>query len=290
MTGADDSPDAPDTDPLRAQNPWGAGGWGASYASPPQAQPAARADGMASEGRFDPPKRGYEPNQPVLGDVELPSAPDPFAFPTAPAGGGGRRIAAVGLGVVVLLGVLGVLAFWLINRSAPDATIEAAEPGTATPVPPTEAVTATAAPHRDPVAEAQLLRALPAGYPPGVCRPVPPGPSAVAAVDCGNNTDEGGPVTASYSVAGDRAALDAALSAAVRPADIVVCPGNIQSPGPWRRNARPEQVAGTLVCGMQGNVPTIAWTDAERMVLSAVSAEPVGPSLDQLYQWWSTHS
>jgi len=112
----------------------------------------------------------------------------------------------------------------------------------------------------------------------------------VAAADCANNTDPNGPTSANYSVARDRAALDNALGAAIRPADVVVCPGDIQSPGPWRRNARPELVVGTLVCGMQGDVPTVAWTDNERLAISVVRGEPAGPGLDQLYAWWSSHS
>jgi len=34
----------------------------------------------------------------------------------------------------------------------------------------------------------------------------------------------------------------------LRGSTIVTRPGNIQSPGPWRRNATPQQVSGTLVC------------------------------------------
>ena len=49
---------------------------------------------------------------------------------------------------------------------------------------------------------------------------------------------------------------------------VVNCPGNIQSPGAWRRNATPQQVSGTLVCGFRGGVPTLAWTDDAKLMLS----------------------
>jgi hypothetical protein len=71
---------------------------------------------------------------------------------------------------------------------------------------------------------------------------------------------------------------------------VVNCPGNIQSPGPWRRNATPQQVSGTLVCGLQASRPTLAWTDDIVLLLGVVRADATGPTLDQLYAWWSTHS
>jgi hypothetical protein len=71
---------------------------------------------------------------------------------------------------------------------------------------------------------------------------------------------------------------------------VVNCPGNIQSPGPWRRNATPRQVSGTLVCGLQQSRPTVAWTDDIVLLLGVVRADDKGPTLDQLYAWWSSHS
>jgi serine/threonine kinase PknH len=261
-------PDAPDTDPLPAQNPfgasWGAGGWGAGFTDLPRRNPAVGAE------------------RPDL----VPQVPDPFAFPSPPERGGGvlsGRMAVAGVGVLVLLAAVGGL-IWLLNRSPSEPATEVA-PGTGT-----TAETTTEVVRRDARAEAQLLRMLPAGYPPGSCRPVEPRPGTAATVDCTGNSDPGGPASASYSLAADRAALDIALTAAVRPESIVVCPGNIQSPGPWRRNAAPDRVAGTLVCGMPGDIPTVVWTDVERMVVSVVRSDPPGPGLDQLYLWWSTHS
>lgn len=75
-----------------------------------------------------------------------------------------------------------------------------------------------------------------------------------------------------------------------RGVSVVTCPGNIQSPGPWRRNATPQQVSGTLVCGVQQDRPTLAWTDDIALLLGVVRADDKGPTMDRLYAWWSSHS
>ncbi|MFN8228070.1 MAG: hypothetical protein U0R18_15285 [Mycobacterium sp.] len=276
-----------DTDPMmNSANPYGAGwgaGWGASWADAPE--PNATAP--------DPPPAERTP-APTLGEVELPSATASFAFPTQPARStgsvSGRQIALVVGGLAALAAIIG-LVFWSINRS-PSAT-EATDAGDSgqvnSPAASTTADTTTRA-ARDAGAEASLVRMLPPGYPPAACRPVDPQQGAVATVTCDGNVDPGGPPSATYLLLRDRPALDAAFVAAVRPDAVVTCPGNIQSPGPWRRNATPQKVSGTLVCGVQDGVPTLAWTDTERMLVGVVRSDSPGPTLDQLYQWWSSHS
>ncbi|WP_235683224.1 hypothetical protein [Mycolicibacterium fluoranthenivorans] len=58
--------------------------------------------------------------------------------------------------------------------------------------------------------------------------------------------------------------------------------------GPWRRNANPAVVAGTLYCGIDGGEAVIAWTTDSELLLSVVEAD--GRSMDGLYRWRSTHS
>ena len=70
----------------------------------------------------------------------------------------------------------------------------------------------------------------------------------------------------------------------------MTCPGNIQSPGPWRRNAAPDIVAGTLFCGTQEGQAVVVWTSDAQSLLNVTEAGAQGPSLDQLYAWWGTHS
>ncbi|PRC60561.1 hypothetical protein C6A85_17615, partial [Mycobacterium sp. ITM-2017-0098] len=84
---------------------------------------------------------------------------------------------------------------------------------------------------------------------------------------CSKNDDPGGPLTATYTLAKDAGSLKELFDGLVGSSSVVNCPGNIQSPGPWRRSAAADQTAGTLVCGFQQSKPTVAWTtDAELMM------------------------
>ncbi|WP_241474006.1 hypothetical protein [Mycolicibacterium neoaurum] len=84
--------------------------------------------------------------------------------------------------------------------------------------------------------------------------------------------------------------LQGLLRDTVKDAQVVVCPGNIQSPGPWRRNATPSQVAGTLVCATRADRALVAWTTDNRRLVSLIEADAQGPSMVQLYTWWAAHS
>jgi serine/threonine protein kinase len=179
-----------------------------------------------------------------------------------------------GLGAV-LVAALGI---WLLWPSSD-------EPGSAS------ADTTTSAPRTaDPEAQAKLLRVLPPGYPPNSCKPASLPQNALARVECGQNGDTDGPSSATYTLLPDQATLRAALDDVVGATNVVMCPGDIQSPGPWRRHATPDQVSGTVVCGVQQGRPTVAWTDDAESLLSVTRAEAGGPTLDQLYAWWSSHS
>jgi hypothetical protein len=193
----------------------------------------------------------------------------------------------LGIGALATLATVGGLTFWLTHRSVPAGESTDEVPAS---VPTTQQTKSTPASRRDAEAEARLLQSLSPGYAPGVCEPVEPEPGASAMVNCGTNTDPGGPTSATYTLALDKPALDRVLADAVTADSVLICPGNIQSPGPWRRNATPDKISGTLVCGLQRNVPAIAWSDEERMLVAAIRSDPPGPSLDQLFAWWSTHS
>ncbi|OBI72389.1 hypothetical protein A5663_08090 [Mycobacterium sp. E740] len=138
--------------------------------------------------------------------------------------------------------------------------------------------------------QAQLLRLVPRGYPPGACKTTATPENALAQVDCDRNNDPDGPVSANYRLFGEKAALQAEFDAAIATASRVNCPGNIQSPGPWRRNATPDRVSGQLFCGLQDGKPIVVWSDEPRMTVSAVRAGADGPTFPQLYAWWSSHS
>lgn len=110
-------------------------------------------------------------------------------------------------------------------------------------------------------------------------------------MSCQGNADLVAPSTATYTLARTPAAMRAELDRAMGwPGTVTtVCPGNMQSPGPWRRLANPNEPVGTLWCGLRGDQPVLAWTlDAELFVARIES--PEAGALDQLYNWWALHS
>ncbi|MGV0852268.1 hypothetical protein [Mycolicibacterium phlei] len=187
-------------------------------------------------------------------------------------------VAAAVVGAVAV--VAGGVVFWLTRPSA-----EGDEPPSATPP--------TSAPQERPAdaeQRAQLLSQLPKGYPAGACEPADTPEDVLAQVVCERNTDQGGPLSATYTLVADKPALEQTFRATMDTATRVDCPGRIQSPGPWRRNATPDRVSGQLFCGLRDGLPMIAWTDDVKMTVSAVRAGPDGPTFPQLYTWWSKHS
>lgn len=147
--------------------------------------------------------------------------------------------------------------------------------------------TESKSPHEE--AQTRLMGMLPGGYGAG-CEAVVPAKGALAQISCSENTDAGGPSVASYSLAKDDESLRALFDDVVSTSSVVDYPGKIQSPGPWRRSVTPQQVAGTLVCGFQQGKPTVAWTTDAELMLSEVRSGPQGPTMDQLYTWWASHS
>lgn len=198
--------------------------------------------------------------------------PRPVRRPRQPMILGGAAVLAVVL--------LAALAIWLFRPSSEPST-------TADDAPPS---TTAAEESPDPEAQDRLLRLLPAGYPSESCTPAAADEGAVAEVSCEKNSDPGGPLSATYTLAKDEAALEAAFDDSIRAATRVNCPGNIQSPGPWRRNATPQKTSGVLFCGIQGDRPTVIWTNVDDLLVSSVQSGPQGPTFDQLYAWWSSHS
>jgi hypothetical protein len=116
---------------------------------------------------------------------------------------------------------------------------------------PVQTTSVNLSPSPDSDALERLLRMLPPGYPRGSCKPIVTPEYALAQVNCENNSDPGGPVSATYTLVRDKAALEAAFKDIVASSTRVNCPGNIQSPGPWRRDAAPQTISGVLYCGFQ---------------------------------------
>jgi serine/threonine-protein kinase len=191
----------------------------------------------------------------------------PKSFPVAP-------VAAAAAAAVIMA----VLAAWLMWPSSDrsGSSIATAPSSTAPPV--------------NSQAQQRLRGALPPGYSSDACTPADVPQAAVAKFSCTRNSDAGGPPASTFTLFTDETALDSAFGAVVGNTQVVNCPGNIQSPGAWRRNATPQQVSGTLVCGFRAGIPTLTWTDGDKLLLASVDGAEDGPNLDQLYVWWSSHS
>ncbi len=225
---------------------------------PPQGQLAARSQ------QFDP-----------LTDFRPTSAPRrPRPQVAAPKISKPRPIVVLWSVAAVLIAVAAVLISMLVSRetSAPPAAAPAPSP----------------ARMGDATEQARLMGLLPAGYPSGSCAPSQVEDGARAVASCGKNTDAGGPRSSTFTLVDDAAALQRAFDDVMGRSSVVVCPGNIQSPGAWRRNANPTAVAGTLYCGLRDGTAVIAWTTTSDLLLNVVEADAKG--MADLYRWWSSHS
>lgn len=204
---------------------------------------------------------------------------EPMTVDPRVVGSRSRRVGPVGVaaGVAAVLLVAGAVA-WVSWPSSGGSDAPGTGAGASSEMP------------VDSSSQRALLSVLPAGYPAGACTGTDAAGAATAKVQCTANSDAGGPPAASYTLLPDRNSLSDAFDAVVREMRVVTCPGNIQSPGAWRRNATPQKVSGTLVCGFSGSVPRLAWTNDDDLLLSSVDGVEGGTNLDQLYVWWASHS
>jgi serine/threonine kinase PknH len=183
--------------------------------------------------------------------------------------------AAAVLAVVILSGV----AIWFLHPARSRSA--ARSPISTTSAAPSPAAAET---------QARLYNLLPQGYPPGTCKPITLSTNALAETSCGKNSDPSGPPSATYAIFPDPTAVHDAFIRIVQTSNIIECPGRIQSPGAWHRNTDPDKTSGMLLCGTQQGNPVVAWTNDSELRVSIAQAEPQGPTIDQLYAWWTTHS
>ena len=128
------------------------------------------------------------------------------------------------------------------------------------------------------------MRMLPSGYSPGSREPATTPPRALAKIVCTHNGDPAGPTATTYTLVAEKASLRPLFDDLPRGSTIVTCPGTIQSPGPWRRNATPQQVSGTLVCSY--GLAAVTWDHRANLLVqrrpcqsSWAGAQPARPTV-----------
>jgi serine/threonine-protein kinase len=224
--------------------------------------------------------RQAPPTPPLM--VELP----PPAFPpttdaVAPARPRRPPLAAIAA-AAALAATTALIVLWLARPSVSPPS--ASPPASSTTATPTQATPS-------PAAIGRLRELLPRGYPAGACTPQSTNPAGIAAViTCTSNDDLAGPTDASYTLFSSTQTLQAAFTKLTTSATTQLCPGNIQSPGKWQRLSNPTLPIGTLYCATRNDRPLVAWTDDNAKFLAAIQAPPQGPTFQQLYDWWASHS
>jgi serine/threonine-protein kinase len=270
---------------------------GASPTRAPDAGPTRRPD------QSPPNHQHYQPNW----GAQPPSGPQPFAGPAPfhqrpqqpPTRQRNPWAIVAGAAAVVVVLVLVAVGISIAVGNDDDKTTNAQRTTTTTTTttsaPETTTTTTSPSPSTpspDPDAQNRLSALLPAGYPPGTCKPeVKPMPGAIASVKCGANTDPNGPTVAAYGLFADLNALKGAFNGFMGSDTVLKCPGNKDSPGAWWHNKDPNTVIGQIACAThKGTEPQVMWTNQQTLVFALVSGKPQGPNLDQLYKWWTTHS
>jgi serine/threonine kinase PknH len=259
--------------------------------------PRAAAPDSGPMRRIDHPPPTPENYEPRWGGPP-PGAPPHFAGPTpwiqgppAPRGHNPWAIVAAAAAVVVVLLVAAIGISIALTHD--DDKTSNAHTNTTTSIATTTSATSSLTPSSAaPEAQNRLLKLLPTGYPPGTCEPESePMSGAIVSVRCGQNTDANGPTVATYGLFSDLKGLQDAFSDFTGSDTIVKCPGDKASPGTWWHNKNPNTVLGQIACGKtKGDEPEVMWTNQQTMVFALVSGEPQGPNLDQLYNWWTSHS
>lgn len=207
-----------------------------------------------------------------------------FTWPTHPGAAPQRRgkrgpwiLAGAGAGVVLLVAAAVSVVFVQTRNGTTTVASTQTITRTVTSSPRTPPDT-TAALTTD---ERRLFELLPAGS--DACAPAkPPITGALATVDCGAGSADGGPQSASYSLFADADALDDAFQRGISEDDLTACPGGFESPGSWDYDTTPDEVEGSLACGTYNGIPDLVWTKTSDLVLGTAQ----GADLDELHSWW----
>jgi hypothetical protein len=142
----------------------------------------------------------------------------------------------------------------------------------------------TATATADPSPEVNTLTgSLSRGYNPDNCTAQPPPDGALAAIQCGQNTDPNGPALGAYLLFGNAADTTGAFKANTKGMTLANC-GETESPTVWGQQQG--ATAGQVACGTAQGVAQITWTTDAKNVVSLVRAS--NADVLALYGWWRT--
>jgi len=263
--------------PIPSSSQPGQPSWPASGPIPSASQPAGFYQGSGWG--------GAPPPQP-------PGGPPTWNQPPAPRKRSPWPIVA---GVTALVVVLVVAAVVIVialggdDKPTPNAqdtsTSHTTTPRSSGPTSPS-----TTTPAGDP--QSKLMAALPSGYASGVCKPTTPKPNSVwvnvvAMVDCGQNSQTGGPSRAIYGLFANPSALKQAFDDDISAGQLMNCPGEGPSPNGWHYNQTPDVTAGQIACGTYKDHPNVIWTNDAKLLLADVFGDPA--TIEDLHTWWEKY-
>lgn len=131
--------------------------------------------------------------------------------------------------------------------------------------------------------EQKLYGLLSKGYTPQDCQLSPPVGNQTASLSCNVNGDLGGPFSAEYALYRNSRSLQAAFFSAIGDTTLVPCPGVNQSPTVWHLQGAPDQPAGSIACGDNGQLSDVYWTSNANLLLGHADSIDRIP---RLYEWW----
>ncbi|WP_204081541.1 serine/threonine-protein kinase [Mycobacterium riyadhense] len=219
-----------------------------------------------------------------------PGGPPPWNQPPPKSGRSPWPI-VVGAAAVVVVVVLAAIGIWAVTRPG-DTQPSADNPSSSvtTPSSPTTTSPPTTTTPADP--QSRLFSMLPSGYATGKCTPTTPKPNsvwtgAIAMLDCGQNSNDGGPSRAVYGLFPTLGALKQAFNDDIGAVELANCPGQGPSPDTWHYAKTPDVVAGMIACGTYKNHPNVIWSNEAKLMLSDIFGDP--PTLDDLHNWWAKY-
>jgi hypothetical protein len=139
--------------------------------------------------------------------------------------------------------------------------------------------TATADPNTD-----KLGGMLSKGYTESGCTPAQV-QSALAALDCGQNSISGGPTKARYILFSNSSDLSAMFKASMGLDTLTPCEPNAPVPNGWHYDNSPTTTAGEVACGTYKGTPEVIWTNDQNLMYG----DAQGTNVSTLYSWWEAN-